>query len=439
MRVMVIGSGGREHAIGWKLAQSPRHPQLFFAPGNGGTAQLGLNLPVPAENLAGIVQVGCEQQVDLVIVGSEVPLALGVTDALAAAGLRVFGPSKTAAQLEASKAFAKAFMQAHAIPTARAEVFSDFAAAASFLTQVDYPIVLKASGLAAGKGVILPESPAQAEQALRGMLLEGEFGAAGHTVVVEERLAGEEVSVLAFTDGVTVRPMPPAQDHKRLLDGDHGPNTGGMGAYAPASICPPERVAEIVRTILQPAVDGMRLAGTPFVGVLYAGLMLTDRGPQVLEFNCRFGDPETQAILPLLDTDLLEIVEACLAGSLAELEIRWREGSAACVVLASQGYPGKSTLGRPISGLDVQRSDGMIFQAGTRLEGEQVLTSGGRVLGVTGWGPDLKCALGNAYEIVQGVSFDGCQYRKDIGWRSNSLSLPASGREGRGGLGSPSH
>ena len=355
MRVLLVGSGGREHALAWKAASSPRLEHLFVAPGNAGTAGLAAqgpvaNLAIAASDSAALTAFAVANAIDLVIIGPEGPLAAGLADDLRAAGKRVFGPSKAAAQIEASKAFAKAFMARHSLPTARYMASDDFETALAHVRSVDYPVVLKASGLAAGKGVILPESPAEAEAALRRIMLAQEFGAAGSTVVIEERLSGPEVSLLAFSDGVMVRSMPPAQDHKNLLDGDQGPNTGGMGACAP--ICPPAMVEELARQILQPAIDGLRAEGRPFTGVLYAGLMLTPAGPRVLEFNCRFGDPETQAILPLLDTDLLDVAEACVDGKLAEVDIRWKAGAVACVVMASEGYPGQSPLGRPIHGLD---------------------------------------------------------------------------------------
>jgi phosphoribosylamine--glycine ligase len=299
MNVLVVGSGGREHAIAWKVAQSPRLENLFIAPGNPGTASLGVNVSIEAGDQAGLLRFCREQGIDLVIIGPEAPLAAGLGDVLTEGGVRVFGPSAAGARIEASKAFAKEFMQRHAIPSARFAIFESYEQAARHLTGVDYPVVIKASGLAAGKGVLLPETREEGLQALLGMLEQDEFG-----VVIEERLSGPEVSLLAFTDGKTVRPMLPAQDHKRLLDGDRGPNTGGMGAYAPAPVCPPEMVEQVVNTILQPAVDGLRAEGISYVGVLYAGLMLTAAGPQALEFNCRFGDPETQALLPLLKSDL---------------------------------------------------------------------------------------------------------------------------------------
>ena len=418
INVLIVGSGGREHALAWKVAQSPRLSQLFVAPGNAGTSSVARhtqNVPIAAEDIAGIVAFANEQAIDLTIVGPEGPLAAGLADRLRATGRLVFGPSQAAAQIESSKAFSKAFMQRHHIPTARFAAFTDFQAALKHLLTIDYPIVIKASGLAAGKGVILPDCADEAEAALRQIMLAHEFGAAGDEVIIEERLSGEEVSLLAFTDGVTVKPMPTAQDHKRIFDGDRGPNTGGMGAYAPAPICPSALAEEFTRSILQPTIDGLCAEGRPFVGVLYAGLMLTADGPRVLEFNCRFGDPETQAILPLLDSDLIDIAEACAMGRLAEIDLRWKQGSAACVVLASEGYPGKYPGGREIAGLEISFENAVVFHAGTKLLDGKVITAGGRVLGVTGWGPTLYLALNNAYAAIDHISFNGMQYRKDIG------------------------
>jgi phosphoribosylamine--glycine ligase len=418
MNVLIVGSGGREHALAWKVAQSPRLTRLYVAPGNAGTAQLAQNVPIQAEDSSALVAFAREQKIGLVLVGPETPLAAGLADDLRAAGVRVFGPSRAAARVESSKSFAKAFMQRHDIPTARYAAFGDFHQACGYLRQVDHPIVIKASGLAAGKGVILPESAARAEVALRQIMLEREFGVAGDEVVIEERLQGEEISLLAFTDGVTVKPMPPAQDHKRLLDGDHGPNTGGMGAYAPSPICLPALVAELTRNVLQPAVDGLRAEGHYFIGALYAGLMLTANGPRVLEFNCRFGDPETQALLPLLDSDLLGIAAACADGCLADIEITWKPGAAACVVLASDGYPGKYRMGHEIRGLDSTTQDTAVFHAGTKTIDGKIVTAGGRVLGVTGWGATLPAALAHAYAAVGRITFAGMQYRQDIGQRA---------------------
>jgi len=420
-KVLLVGSGGREHALAWKLAQSPHLSHLWIAPGNAGTSEVGENVPISAEDNAQLVQFAVSKAVDLVLVGPEAPLANGLADTMQAAGVRVFGPSRAAAQIEVSKAFAKAFMQRNGIPTARYATFSQLDLAIAYLRDVDYPVVIKASGLAAGKGVILPETREEAKTRLESILEKGEFGAAGRQVIIEERLYGEEVSLLAFTDGHTIRPMPPAQDHKRLLDDDQGPNTGGMGAFAPVLVCPPEMVTTLVRTIMQPAVDGLRLDGFPFIGVLYAGLILTPWGARVLEFNCRFGDPETQVILPLLESDLVEVVDACVDGRLGEAEIRWRDVTAACVVLASEGYPGKYPTGRVIHGLDQNLPNTCIFHAGTKADGKHVVTAGGRVLGVIGLGKDLHQALERAYEAVQPISFEGRQYRRDIGNKALGL------------------
>ena len=423
MNILIVGSGGREHALAWKVAQSPRLAQLYVAPGNAGTAlqnQLAHieNVDLRPEDSPSLAAFCREKKISLAIIGPEAPLAAGLADVLRADGVLVFGPSGAAAQIEASKAFAKGFMVRQGLPTARYAAFTDFYEAVGYLLQVDYPVVIKASGLAAGKGVILPTCSDEAEAVLHQIMLDREFGSAGEEVIIEERLTGEEVSLLAFTDGTTVRPMPPAQDHKRLLDGDQGPNTGGMGAYAPAPLCPPEVVEQLTGAILQPAVDGLRAEGRPFVGVLYAGLMLTSAGPHVLEFNCRFGDPETQAILPLLDSDLVDIAEACAEGRLADVPVKWKPGAAACVVLASSGYPGRYLTGHEIRGLEAATTQAIIFHAGTRLAEGRVLTAGGRVLGVTGWGGNISEALDNAYAAVDALTFEGMQYRRDIGWKS---------------------
>ncbi len=423
MKVLIVGSGGREHAIAWKVAQSPRLSQLFVAPGNAGTAisrqrSAVSNITINADDVPALVAFANEHAIDLTIVGPEVPLAIGLADALRATGRSVFGPSQAAAQIEASKAFSKDFMARHHIPTARFATFAEFREALKYLLSIDYPIVIKASGLAAGKGVILPDCADDAEAALRLIMLNKEFGAAGDEVIIEERLRGPEVSLLAFTDGVTVKPMPPAQDHKRIFDNDQGPNTGGMGAYAPAPICPPVLVEEFTRSILQPTIAGLRAEGKPFVGVLYAGLMLTADGPHVLEYNCRFGDPETQAILPLLESDLLDIVEACVNERLAEIDVKWKPGAAACVVMASEGYPGKYPDGREIRGLDASFEKAVVFHAGTKLSEGKIVTTGGRVLGVTGFGADFREAIDRAYAAVGKIEFEGRQYRHDIGRRA---------------------
>ena len=421
MKILVVGSGGREHAIGWKIAQSRLVERLFFAPGNPGTAVLGENLAVSIDDIPGLVKAALDNTIDLVVVGPEVPLTLGLVDALRDAGIRTFGPSKAAAQIEGSKVFAKDFMDRHAIPSAGYASFSEFQKAVEYLQNAPWQIVIKASGLAAGKGVILPESDQEALDAVEDMLVTQSFGNAGQTIVIEERLQGEEVSLLAFSDGFTVKAMPPAQDHKRLLDGDRGPNTGGMGAYAPAPVCSPELAKLIVEMVLQPTIDGLRAEGMPFVGVLYAGMILTDDGPKVLEFNCRFGDPETQVILPLLDSDLVQVLLACTQGKLSETDVRWRNNSCACVVIASEHYPQSGSAGLPISGLNIQEEDAVIFHAGTRMVEHQIVTSGGRVLGVTAWAADLPQALSRCYAAAENVHFHGMQYRKDIGHRASAL------------------
>ncbi len=418
MKILVIGSGGREHAIGWKIAQSREVDRLYFAPGNPGTAVLGENLAVSSDDIPGLVRAAIEKTIDLVVVGPEVPLTLGMVDALREAGIRTFGPTKAAAQIEGSKVFAKDFLDRHAIPTAGYSSFSEFEKAAEFLQTAPWQIVIKASGLAAGKGVILPESQQEALDGIEDMLVRQSFGKAGQTIVIEERLQGEEVSLLAFSDGITVKAMPPAQDHKRLLDGDRGPNTGGMGAYAPAPACSSDLQNQIVATVLQPTIDGLRAEGMPFVGVLYAGMILTAEGPKVLEFNCRFGDPETQVILPLLESDLVPILMACTEEKLSETDVHWRNQSCACVVIASENYPQSGSTGLPISGLDRAGKNTVVFQAGTRQAGNQVMTNGGRILGITAWADDLSQALERAYETAGLVHFHGMQYRKDIGQRA---------------------
>jgi phosphoribosylamine---glycine ligase len=421
MKVLLIGSGGREHAIAWKLAQSPHLTHLWIAPGNAGTSSAGENIAISADDLDSLTTFAKRERVDLVVIGPEAPLAAGLADRLREAGIRAFGPTQAAARLESSKVFAKDFMQRHGIPTARFRSFSDYNEADKYLRGLDYPVVIKASGLAAGKGVLIPQTPEEARRCLRQVMMERVFGDAGNACVIEERLEGEEVSLLAFCDGTIAQPMPPAQDHKRVFNGDQGPNTGGMGAYAPAPVCPPAKVEEFTRTILQPTLDGMRAEGTPYSGVLYAGLMLTSSGVRVIEYNCRFGDPETQVILPLLESDLLEVLTACADGKLAGLALRWRNGAAACVVLSSGGYPGSYETGKEISGWGTAQKDEVIFHAGTKNGADgRILTAGGRVLCVTGLGDDIPTALRRAYTALAPIRFEGMHYRKDIGRRAIS-------------------
>ena len=413
MKILIVGSGGREHALAWKLAQSPLVEEIFIAPGNAGTGLIGTNVPIAVEDVAGLVAFAREKGIRLTAVGPEIPLALGLVDAFQAAGLTVFGPTQAAAQLETSKAFAKAFMQEVGIPTAVSATFTDYQQAANYLP--DGPVVVKASGLAAGKGVIVCDNRAEAEAALRQIMLDREFGPAGDEVIIEKRLSGPEVSLLAFCDGQTAVPLPPARDHKRAYDGDLGPNTGGMGVYAPPPDVDAALVDHIMRTVIQPAVDGMARRGAPYVGVLYAGIMLTAVGPKVLEFNCRFGDPETQALLPLLDGDLAEILLACAAGRLTPEMVRVHSGACATVVMAAPGYPGTYPKGLPITGLEAVPEEVVVFHAGTHHADGQIVTSGGRVLCVSARGADLATAVSRAYAGVAAIHFDGAHYRTDIG------------------------
>jgi phosphoribosylamine--glycine ligase len=417
MNVLIIGSGGREHALAWKTAQSRRLSKLYIAPGNAGTTTCGENLSMDVGDHAAVLRYCGDKQIDLVIIGPEMPLATGLADSLTEGGIRCFGPKKAAAQIEASKVFSKDFMARHHIPSASYAAFDRLDEAIHYLESVDTPIVIKASGLAAGKGVILPDTIEEAKSTLESILIDKAFGEAGCEVVIEERLSGEEVSLMAFTDGISIVPMLPAQDHKRLLDGDHGPNTGGMGAYAPAPVFTKNLMDDAIESVLKPAIDGLRMEGKPFVGVLYAGLILTENGLRTLEFNARFGDPETQAVLPLLETDLLDIAEACVNGTLADVNIRWKDGASVCVVVASKGYPEKAVSGNQITFSPLPENM-VCFHAGTKLDNDHVITSGGRVLGLTAWESKLLCALDTVYSNVSCISFEGMNFRRDIGRRA---------------------
>jgi len=419
MQILVVGSGGREHALAWKLMQSPKVDQIFVAPGNGGTAAFTQNVNIPVTAIAGLVDFARRSAIDLTIVGPEVPLVNGIVDTFQTAGLRAFGPSAAAARLEGSKAFAKEFMIAEGIPTAPARIFDDYEAARAFLAQHTGPIVVKASGLAAGKGVILCDTAEEAQTALHQMMVDRVFGNAGDRVLLETLLEGEEISLLAFSDGTTVIPMLPARDYKRALDDDQGLNTGGMGGYAPSSLLTEEMIEAVTAGVLQTTIDGMRRRGTPFVGVLYAGLMLTTEGPQVLEFNARFGDPETQLLLPLLESDLVDIMLACIEGRLSPGDVRWRSACSVGVVLASGGYPGSYAKGKVITGLEEAAGSaagvaGMIFHAGTERRDNQTVTSGGRVLAVIATAADRETARNKAYRAVSKIHFEGMLYRTDI-------------------------
>jgi phosphoribosylamine---glycine ligase len=416
LAVLIVGGGGREHAIAWALSRSSLVEKLYIAPGNAGTQQVGENVAISADDIPALLNFTKEKQIGLTVVGPEAPLAAGIVDEFTAAGLKIFGPTRAAAQLESSKAFAKAFMQQVGIPTAGYSAFEDYTSALRYVSDARPPIVLKADGLAAGKGVIIAEYRVEAQTALRRMMIEGEFGHASDRVVIEEFLSGNEVSVLAFCDGKTVVMMPPARDHKRAYDDDEGPNTGGMGVFTPPADVKPYLMDEIRRHVLQPTLDGMAARGIPYIGILYAGIMLTPFGFKTLEFNCRFGDPETQALLPLLETDLAEVLLACVEGRLAEIDVRWRDEACASVVLASGGYPGAYKTGLPISGLDTVNDEAVqVFHAGTDSQDEQVVTAGGRVLAVSARGEDLATALKRAYASIERIHFDGMHYRTDIG------------------------
>jgi phosphoribosylamine--glycine ligase len=418
MRILIIGSGGREHALARSLSQSSRTEKLFVAPGNAGTASLADNVDLEASEAEALRDFALSEDLDLTVVGPEKPLVAGLVDQFEEAGLAVVGPSREAARLEGSKAFAKSFMQEHGIPTARHRAFdsSETDEARSYLEEHDAPVVVKASGLAGGKGAFVCETLDDAFDALRRIAEERDFGAAGDRIVIEELMRGEEASVFALTDGENYVLLPPAQDHKRIGEGDTGPNTGGMGAYAPAPVVTPKILQQTCRRIIEPTLAGMQAAGAPYRGVLYCGLMVTDEGPKVVEFNCRLGDPEAQVVLPLIETDLVNVFERLAARNLGGVQLRSRPGAAACVVLASDGYPTSYETGFPINGLEASPDDALVFQAGTAREGsEKIVTDGGRVLGVTGLGAGLPEALDAAYDAVEHIHFDGMQYRRDIG------------------------
>ena len=416
MDVLLIGSGGREHAIAWKLRASKQLGRLYIAPGNAGTAQCGENVPINDDDVASLVRFAKEKKVGLVVVGPEDPLALGVVDTLEAADIKVFGPTREAAQLETDKAFAKQIMRSCAVSTAEARVFDRFSDAKAYIASRDEPVVVKAAGLAKGKGVIVCDDPVDGILAAEKIMVNKIFGAAGDRIVVEDKLLGEEVSILAFVDGHSIYLMESSQDHKRVGDGDTGPNTGGMGAYSPAPVVTDDMLDKISREILVPIVDCLNRNGTPYKGVLYAGLMITTGGPRVLEFNARFGDPETQPILMRLKSDLLEIFLAVCEERLEDAFLNWDSRPAVCVVMASGGYPDAYEKGKVIKGLDRAGAmeDVVVFHAGTKRQDGQVVTNGGRVLGVTAIGSDVTAAKARAYEAIECIHFDGACYRHDI-------------------------
>lgn len=421
MKVLVVGSGGREHAMVWKLAQSPRKPIVYCAPGNAGIASLATCVPIKADDLSGLKQFVIHEQIDLTVVGPEVPLALGIVDEFRKAKLRVFGPTKQAARLEASKIFSKDVMAQAKIRTAQARSFEKAADAMAYLERHDVPVVIKADGLAQGKGVIIATTHEQAKQAVRDCMETEVFGRAGKQVLIEQFLDGEELTIMAFTDGKTIVPMPPAQDHKRVGNGDAGLNTGGMGAYCPAPLGTASLRDQVLHEVLQPMIDAMARIGSPFQGVLYAGLMIVKGIPYVLEFNARMGDPETQVVLPLLKTDLLDVIDAVIDHRLEQLPVEWSREAAVCVVMTSGGYPGAYQQGMVIAGLPATAaasSASVVFHAGTALRDKDIITAGGRVLGVLGLGSTLSEAQREAYRVVNTISFEGCHFRTDIAHRA---------------------
>lgn len=415
MKVLVVGGGGREHALVWKLRQSPRVTEIYCAPGNAGIAAQAVCVNISAEDIPSLLAFAVEKAVDLTLVGPEAPLTNGIVDEFQAAGLKIFGPTKAAAEIEGSKVYAKDIMAKYNIPTADYAVFTEPAAAAAYIEKIGVPCVLKADGLAAGKGVIMADDLPAALAAVRSIMVDRDFGEAGARLLVEECLTGEEVSILAFSDGDTVVPMVSSQDHKRAYEYDEGPNTGGMGAYAPAPVCTPAVAKLAMEEVLAPMVRAMKAEGRTYRGVLYAGLMVRDGKVKVLEFNVRFGDPETQPVLSLLDTDLLEIVEAVLENRLAQIEIKWKQQAAVCVVLAAGGYPAAYQKGHAIHGLAEVPADVTVFHAGTAVKEGDIVTAGGRVLGVTATGRDIAAAINKAYAATEKISFEGMHYRRDIG------------------------
>lgn len=420
MKILIVGSGGREHAIVWKLAQSPRKPVFYCAPGNAGIASLATCVPIKSDDLVALKDFVLRENIDLTVVGPEAPLALGIVDEFRKARLRIFGPTRNAARLEASKIFSKDVMAQAKILTAQAKSFRKVEDALAYVEQHELPVVIKADGLAQGKGVIIATTRDEAKQAIVDSMEKAVFGRAGKQVLIEQFLDGEELTIMAFTDGKTVVPMPPAQDHKRVGDGDTGLNTGGMGAYCPAPLGTSALQDRVAREVLQPMVDTMARLGSPFQGVLYAGLMVVKGTPYVLEFNARMGDPETQVVLPLLKTDLLDVIDAVVDHRLDQLGVEWDRDAAVCVVLASGGYPGAYVQGVPIHGLPpvTARHTSMVFHAGTTYQGNEIMTAGGRVLGVLGRGTTLSLAQQEAYRVVKMISFDGCHFRTDIAHRA---------------------
>lgn len=422
MRVLVIGSGGREHALVWKIKQSPKVEKIFCAPGNAGTSEFADNIPIAADDIEGLLQFAMKKEIGLTVVGPEQPLVMGIVDRFEVKGLRIFGPSASAAELEGSKSFSKDIMQKYGLPTAEYKIFTSAESATKYIQAKNCPLVVKANGLAAGKGVLLCRSSREALVAVDTIMRQRLFGEAGDQIVVEEFLEGQEISVLAFSDGQTVLLMDSAQDHKAVYDGDIGPNTGGMGAYSPAPVFTEIMQQKVRDKIMLPMVRAMQQEGRTYKGILYAGLMLTKTGPQILEFNARFGDPETQPLMVRMETDIIPLFEACIDGTLGQCQVNWKNKSSVCVVMTAEGYPGTYQKGEIISGLQNANStpEVVVFHAGTKEKDGKVLTNGGRVLGVTATGANTESAIQRAYDAVGKVNWRGVHYRKDIGSRGRS-------------------
>jgi len=422
-KILIIGSGGREHAVGWKVAQSQRAGEIYFAPGNAGTTKIGTNIAIKATEIEKLIEFVKSEKIDLTLALPDDPLALGIVDAFRAENLRIFGPTKSAAQLESSKAFSKNFMKRHNLPTARFKVFTNFDEAIRYTDMETLPIVIKVSGLALGKGVIIAQTRKEVHLALEDILVKKVFGEAGNEVVIEEFLTGPEISTHAFSDGTDFSLFPTSQDHKKIGENDEGLNTGGMGTIAPLPFVSGELYEDIKNKIVEETLKGMEQDGNPFEGVLYPGLMLTTAGPKILEYNARFGDPETQTYMRLLETDLLDIVDACIDHKLSDIKVEWKNMSACTIILASGGYPGIYEKGKIISGIEEaeQMPNIVVFHAGTKIDDRNLVTNGGRVLGVSAVGENLSVALATAYEAVKKINFDGMYYRKDIGKKALGL------------------
>ncbi len=419
MNILIIGGGGREHCLAWKISRSPGVKKIYAAPGNAGIAEIAECADIRADEIEKLADFCLEKKIDLAAAGPEAPLALGVADLFTRKGIKIFGPSKEAARIESSKVFCKDFLKKHGIPSAASETFDEAWKAFDYLKTADYPLVVKADGLCAGKGVTVCGSENEADEAVRLIMEDKVFAAAGERVLIEEYLRGEEVSFMVLTDGKNIAPLMPSRDHKAALDGDRGPNTGGMGAYAPTLILNTHPRQVVLEKIIEPVIRKMAEEGAPYRGVLYAGLMLTETGPKVLEFNARFGDPETQAVLPLLKTDIVELMQKCAEGGLDSRSLEWSSDTAVCVVMASGGYPGKYETGKKITGIDKALARGAeVFHAGTRKENGDILTDGGRVLGVTAAGESAQSAVDRAYQAVREINFEGAYYREDIGWKA---------------------